>query len=141
VQASAFAGIVTQVKTLICCGLTNTLWDLWLASVILGAIAGLLGLPPPPTPFTPAFCLFANPPIEVDLIDLLHLANLVDVLASGCEGLFRAFARVLRRRFLGAGVLAIIKVVSAIHPITRNQHYTPHTPNGAVVGKGKSQPA
>ena len=39
-----------------------------------------------------------------------------------------------------AGVLAIIKVVSAIHPITRNQHYTPHTPNGAVVSNGKLQP-
>ena len=38
-----------------------------------------------------------------------------------------------------AGVLAIIKVVSAIHPITRNEHYTPHTPNGAV-SNGKLTP-
>jgi hypothetical protein len=38
-------------------------------------------------------------------------------------------------------VLAIIKVVSAIHPITKNQHYTPHTPNGAVTDTGKFQAA
>jgi len=39
------------------------------------------------------------------------------------------------------GVLAIIKVVSAIHPIIKNQHYTPHTPNGAMTGNGKIQAA
>ena len=55
-QASSFSGIVNQVKSLICCGLTNTLWNLWLASVILGAIAGLLGRIP-----LPLHCLASSP--------------------------------------------------------------------------------
>ena len=71
-QASNFAGIVNGVQSLICCSATNGLWNLWLASIITGAVAAVLGM------------------------------------------------------------LALIKVVTAIHPLGRNHHYTPHDPNGTI---------
>lgn len=80
-QASNFNGLVTSTKTLICCSTTSALWSLWLASVITGAVAMLLG------------------------------------------------------------ILTLIKVMTAIHSLENNQHYTPHNPNGTIRNAKHAQVA